>query len=98
MLDDMRLQAAGYSSGFENDLEGWQAEGFVRLQNVLPQSYEVLLIKDGRSTTITPLILDERMTGEAPLVIGSGERAVLVVIGSARFTRQRAPYQFEVVP
>ena len=98
LLDDMRLQAAGYSSGFENDLEGWQAEGFVRLQNVLPQSYEVLLIKDGRSTTITPLILDERMTGEAPLVIGSGERAVLVVIGSARFTRQRAPYQFEVVP
>ena len=98
LLDDIRLQAAGYSADFESDLGGWQAQGFVRLQNVLPQSYEVLLIKDGRSTAVTPLILDERMTGEAPLVIARGERAVLVVIGSARFTRQRAPYQFEVVP
>jgi hypothetical protein len=98
LLDDIRLQAAGYSTDFENDLGGWQAQGFVRLQNVLPQSYEVLLIKEGRSTTVTPLVLDERMTGEAPLVIGSGERAILVVIGSARFTRQRAPYQFEIVP
>jgi hypothetical protein len=58
----------------------------------------VLVVKEVRTTTISPLVLDERMTGEAPLVIGSGERAVIVVIGNARFTRQPAPYQYEIVP
>ena len=98
LLDEIRLDAVNYSTDFEEDLGGWQAEGFVRLENVLPQAYSVLIIKEGRSTTVTPLVLDERMTGEAPLVIGSGERAVLVVIGNARFTRQPAPYQYEIVP
>ncbi len=98
LLDQMHLDAANYATDFEQDLGGWQAEGFVRLENVLPQSYTVLVIKEGRSTTVTPLVLDARMTGEAPLVIGSGERAVLVVIGNARFTRQVAPYQYEIVP
>jgi immune inhibitor A len=98
LLDDIRLSAANYSTDFESDLGGWQAEGFVRLQNVLPQTYKVLLIREGRPTMVTPLVLDERMAGEAPVVIGPGERAVLVVIGSARFTLQRAPYQFEIVP
>ncbi len=98
LLDDVRLEAAGYATGFESDMGGWQAEGFVRLENVLPQNYTVLIVKEGRSTTVTPLVLDERMTGEAPLVLGSGERAVIVVIGNARFTRQPAPYQYEIVP
>ena len=34
-----RVDAINYKSDFEADNGGWEGEGFVRVENVLPQTY-----------------------------------------------------------
>jgi hypothetical protein len=95
MVDDVKLDAAGYTSDFEADDGGWTAEGFVRVQNVLPQTFKLALIKTGDSSvTIIPVNADQ--TAEIPVSLGSGETAYLVVTGTTRFTREMASYQIEI--
>lgn len=95
MVDDVKVDAAGYSSDFEADDGGWVAEGFVRVQNVLPQTFKLALIKSGDDkVTIIPLNADQ--TAEIPVSLKSGETAYLVVTGTTRFTRELATYQIEI--
>ncbi|MBL8101647.1 MAG: immune inhibitor A [Anaerolineales bacterium] len=95
LLDDVRVDAAGYSSDFEADDGGWQAEGFVRVQNVLPQTFGLALIKTGDSS-VSMIPLNDDQTAEIKISLKSGEKAYLVVSGTTRFTREPAIYQFEV--
>jgi len=44
-LDDVRLDAVGYASDFESDDGGWQAEGWVWIDNILPQKTYVQIIQ-----------------------------------------------------
>ncbi len=95
LLDDVKVDAAGYSSDFEADDGGWAAEGFVRVQNVLPQTFRLALIKSSDSSvTMIPLNADQ--TAEIQLSLKSGEKAYLVVTGTTRFTREVATYQIEI--
>lgn len=95
MLDDVEVEAAGYRSDFEADEGGWQAEGFVRVQNVLPQTFGLaLILTSDSSVTLIPLNADQ--TAEIPLSLKSGEKAYLVVSGTTRFTRAPAGYQIEI--
>lgn len=95
MLDDVRVEAAGYSSDFDADDGGWIAEGFVRVQNVLPQTFRLALILT-RGSAVQMIPLNEDQTAEIPLSLASGEKAYLVVTGTTRFTRERAVYQIEI--
>ncbi len=36
LVDDISIPEIDYSSDFENDDGGWQADGFVRINNLLP--------------------------------------------------------------
>ena len=36
LIDDIRIDAAGYSADFEENDGGWLAEGFVRIDNMIP--------------------------------------------------------------
>ena len=95
MVDDVKVDAAGYTSDFEADDGGWVAEGFVRVQNVLPQTFKLALIKSGDDkVTMIPLNADQ--TAEIPVSLKSGETAYLVVTGTTRFTRELATYQIEI--
>lgn len=95
MVDDVTVEAAGYRSDFEADDGGWVAEGFVRVQNVLPQTFGLALIKTSdASVTMIPLNADQ--TAEIPVSLNSGETAYLVVSGTTRFTRELASYQVEI--
>ncbi len=95
LLDDISVDAAGYQSDFEADDGGWVAEGFVRVQNVLPQTFKLaLILTTDSSVTIIPLNADQ--TAEIPLSLGSGDEAYLVVSGTTRFTRELATYQIEI--
>ncbi|MGC8857253.1 MAG: choice-of-anchor J domain-containing protein, partial [Anaerolineae bacterium] len=96
LVDDVRIAAAGYSSDFEADGGGWQANGFVRVQNALPQSFRLALIRQGSQTTVEMIPLNPDQTAEINLELSSGESAVLVVSGTTRFTREQAAYQIEV--
>lgn len=95
MVDDVRVDAAGYGSDFEADEGGWTADGFVRVQNVLPQTFRLALLDSGdASVTMIPVNADQ--TAEIPISLKSGETAYLVVSGTTRFTRELASYQVEI--
>ena len=96
LLDDVKVDAAGYSSDFEADEGGWIPSGFVRVENVLPQTYRLSLILKGDSTTVTQIPLNADQTVDIPLSLKSGEEAILIVAGTTRFTRLPAAYQIEI--
>ena len=47
-VDDVAIEAIGYASDFEADGDGWEAAGFIRHANVLPQRWLVQMISSGR--------------------------------------------------
>lgn len=99
LLDDIEIPAIDYFSDFEEDDGGWEAAGFVRVSNVLPQTFHLALITRGSETEVTYYQLDAGNRVEIPLNIdGSVEDAVLVVVGTTRFTRQLANYQLDFLP
>lgn len=96
LLDDVRIDAINYKEDFETGDGGWQGDGFVRIENALPQTYRLALITKGATTTVTPIQLNPDQTADIPLSLKSGEEAVLVVAGTTRFTRLPAAYQIEI--
>ncbi len=97
LIDDIRVDALGYSTDFETDDGGWLGDGFVRVENVLPQTFRLALIIEGSDGVSVQMIeLNADQTAEIPLSLQSGERAILVVAGTTRFTREQAGYQIEI--
>lgn len=96
LVDDLSLPAIGYFADFEADDGGWATEGFVRINNVLPQRYLATLIRvldDGR-TVVEPILLNENNQFSAVLNFeGALNSATLVLSGATRFTRTPAEYQ-----
>jgi immune inhibitor A len=99
LLDDIRIEALGYSEDFELDEGGWQAKGFVRLYNRLPQTYSVVVVEEGRETRVRELELNPSNEGSIEVALGDEfEEAVVIVSGLARYTWQPAAYLFEIIP
>lgn len=99
LLDDVSIPEIGYHTDFESPESDWIAEGFVRIQNVLPQTYQLALIEVGRQTTVTVLPFDSDNRVQIPVEIGGDVREVILVVsGSTRFTRQKAPYSLNISP
>ncbi len=96
LLDDIRLDAIGYFTDFEQGLDGWEARGFVRVENLLPQTFRLMLIRQGRTTTVESIPLTPDQTAEIALDLQAGETATLIVTGTTRFTRSPATYRFQV--
>jgi len=96
LLDDVSIDAIGYQTDFESDDGGWVADGFARVDNVLPQTYRLSLIVKGDTTTVTYIYVNPDQTANIPLSLNSGDEAILIVTGTTRFTRLPAPYQIEV--
>jgi hypothetical protein len=96
-VDDISIPEINYATDFEVDDGGWQAQGFVRIQNALQQTYRLTLILKGRTITVQPILLRADNAAEIPLQIdGDVNEAVLLVSGTTRFTRQKAYYQFSI--
>ena len=98
-IDDIRVDAIDYFTDLETDDGGWQADGFVRIENTLPQTYRLSLITYGGETTVTPLELDANNHLSLNISVGGDvEKVVLAISGTTDFTRQRAKYHIEVNP
>ncbi len=96
-IDDIEIPALGYVSDFETDDGGWDGEGFVRLQNILPQTFSVSLIEVGQEMRIRKLELSAENQGEFKFSINEEtDKVILVVSGTTPITRQRAVYQYEI--
>jgi immune inhibitor A len=97
LLDDVRVDAISYSEDFENGDGGWNAEGFVRVENILPQTYRLaLILQSGGKTTVQNIEVNADQTAEIPLNLQPGETATLVVTGTTRFTHSQANYSIEI--
>jgi immune inhibitor A len=99
LLDDVSIPEQGYSTDFEADAGGWEADGFVRIQNVLPQTFRLALISRGETTSVAYTPVSADVTAHIPISIGKGvDEVILVVSGTTRFTRQEAAYRFSITP
>jgi hypothetical protein len=97
LLDDMAIPEIGYFTDFEEDNGGWEAAGFVRIQNILPQTYRLAVISLGGETTIEQFTLSGDNRIEILLdFTGDVDEVVVVVSGTTRFTRQTAPYRLSI--
>lgn len=97
LLDDISIPAIDYFSDFESDDGGWQAAGFARVQNLLPQTFRLALIYKGETIRIENIILPADQAVEIPLSIGGDvDEIILTVSGTTRFTREVGAYSVEI--
>ncbi|HSS96979.1 MAG TPA: hypothetical protein VLK33_08115 [Terriglobales bacterium] len=94
MIDDISVPETGYFEDFENGEGAWQAAGFARVENILPQSFRLALIGFGDQTTVQIIEIPETNIVDIPLDFNNVDTYTLVVTGTTRFTRQTATYRF----
>ena len=96
VLDDVSIPELGYSTDFENDLSGWLAKGFVRIQNKLPQKFLVTLIRKEGSIMVDHLQIDENGYVSDPIIVNKEtDKFILIISGDTRYTRQLAEYRIK---
>ena len=93
LLDDVSVPEINYSSDFEKDDGGWQGQGFVRVQNILPQTFRLELINKNGETSVQNLALAADQTAEINVDLTD---ATLLVSGTTRFTREDGHYTVTV--
>jgi immune inhibitor A len=97
LLDDISIPEIDYSANFESGEDGWVAAGFVRIQNILPQTYRLALIHySGNTTSVEILTLSPDQTADIPISQSGDAYDVLVVTATTRFTNELAPYQITI--
>jgi immune inhibitor A len=97
LLDDISIPAIDYFTDFESNDGGWEAAGFARIQNQLPQTFRLSLIYKGEDTHIEKLELSADQILEIPISIGGDvSEVILVVSGTTRFTREVGVYSVQI--
>jgi hypothetical protein len=98
LVDDIAVPEIGYAADFEADDGGWQAQGFIRHANVLPQRWVVQLILFGAEPTVERLELTAEQIGEWTIPLeGSTDRAIIAVSALAPVTTEVGSYRYEIV-
>ncbi len=97
LLDDVSIPQINYQTDFEADDGGWKGAGFVRVQNVLPQTFRVSIIREGGQTTVETIDVQAGQTVNVPVEQNGGSSDVIMTVsGTTRFTRQPGNYSFEI--
>lgn len=97
-LDDVRIPEIGYATDFENEDDGWIAEGWVRTDNRLPQRTWVQAVQyTDAAVTINRWLVEagERLIETLPLD-PAVKQVVLVVSPFAPVTTVATAYQLHV--
>jgi immune inhibitor A len=101
LIDDVSIPEIGYYDGFESSGGGWVGEGWVRMDNVLPQYFLVEVVQPGnRDAPVTRLLsTGDTPQGEWEITVGGdlGD-AALVVSGLAPVTTEPAAYSIVLAP
>lgn len=98
IVDDIAIPELGYQDDVEAGDGGWEAAGFVRHSNVLPQTFLVqAILHSSTGVQVIPLALDEYQQGWWVLPMSREyDRAVLIVAGTTPITRHAAAYQYSI--
>lgn len=96
LLDDIAIPAIGYFDDGEAGNGGWQAAGFARMDNLLPQRYVVQAIELGDEPQVQRMSLDELNHGQLTIagLDETKDGVILVVSGITPFTTEVASYQY----
>ena len=96
-IDDISIEAIDYFENFEDGLGGWEAAGFVRHTNILPQTYIVQAIYASKSgVTVQPFEFDADQNAQLTLDLNQNQsEAVIVISGNTPLTTKRAGYEIE---
>jgi hypothetical protein len=96
-IDEIAINAIGYFTDLENDAGGWEAEGFARVQNRLPQTFAVSVIRNSNPITVEHYYVDAGEDLVLESEIGEDVESVIVVIsGATLITREKATYVLEI--
>jgi hypothetical protein len=99
LVDDLAIDAIGYQEDFEAGDGDWEAAGWVRIFNRIPQTYRLVLVEDGSETAVREIPLDENGGAQVEVDLGGEvDEAYLVVVNTARHTWQPAPYTIQINP
>ncbi len=97
LLDDISIPEISYSTDFETDNGGWDAAGFARIENILPQTFRLTLISKGSKPSVKTITVSPDQTADIELDLsGDVNDVVLVVSGTTRFTRITSNYSIEI--
>ena len=97
LVDDIQIPEIGYQEDFESGTGDWDPAGFVRSENILPQTFRLNLIQFNQDgTTITSIPLDANQEAHIPFENKPGDSVVLTVSGTTGFTRQPALYEYSI--
>ncbi len=94
LIDDIAVPEINYTADFEKDNNGWELNGFTRINNILPQTFRLALIttsKDGNTVEKIPVGVNNLATIHLSLP-KEGKTAILVVTGTTRFTTEKTNY------
>jgi immune inhibitor A len=95
-IDDIAIPELGYGDDVEYGDGGWLAEGFVRTNNFVPQSYLVQLITFGQETTVQRLPLQPEQSARWHLPLSDAHHGVLTVSALAHVTTEPAGYFYRL--
>ncbi|NDJ55162.1 MAG: hypothetical protein GYB68_18990 [Chloroflexi bacterium] len=95
-IDNISIPEIGYSSDLESDGGGWQSEGFVRVDNVLPQRFSLQVVRVGNGeTTVEAISLDELNQATFEVELAS-QQSFLIITGLTRYTTESASYSYSI--
>lgn len=99
IVDDISIPEIDYQEDFESGPGGWMADGFVRLQNQLPQKYLVSLIQIGDGLKVTPLFFDNNEKIQVNISSEEGKvKNFLVISGLTKYITTPAFYEIRLLP
>ncbi len=97
VIDDIAIPEIGFFDDVEGGAEGWEADGFVRIINRLPQHWSVQAVVVGEPLEVYEMVIGEDGTGSLSLDIpGGGNGAYLIVSPRTRTTLMPASYRIEI--
>jgi bacillopeptidase F (M6 metalloprotease family) len=101
LIDDLQIPALHYTTDFEQDVNGWQSDGWLLTDSQLTQNWSVQLLefKGAELTAVQQATVDA--TGRAQIQVdglGGDKSAVLAISALAPVTTEPATYQLQIAP
>jgi hypothetical protein len=97
LVDDISIPVLDYFEDFEADDGGWLADGFVRTQNRLPQTFRVTVITETNDPTIRKYQVDAGQNLTIDLDFAQNSPLIVFISGTTRYTRQPAVYRYRFI-
>lgn len=95
-IDEVRIPALDYATGFENDTGGFESEGWLRTDNRLPQRWLLQLLTLDGDNLVDRQFVATSSNGQAHFdvnALGANRRAVLAISAVTPVTTQPATYE-----